>query len=82
MAGEPTVDLIRGGAEYARRERCDMVVAIGGGSAIDAGKALAALLANPGDPLDYLEVVGRGQPLAQPRRLSSPSPPPPAPGRK
>jgi alcohol dehydrogenase class IV len=64
VAGEPTVDLIRGGAEYARRERCDLVVAMGGGSALDAGKALAAMLANPGDPLDYLEVIGHGQPLA------------------
>jgi alcohol dehydrogenase class IV len=64
VAGEPTVDLIRGGAEYARRERCDLVVAMGGGSALDAGKALAAMLANAGDPLDYLEVIGRGQPLA------------------
>jgi len=36
---------------------------MGGGSAIDTGKALAAMLANPGDPLDYLEVIGRGQPL-------------------
>src|SRR5690606_5196321 len=35
----------------------------GGGSVIDTGKAIAALLTNPGDPLDYLEVVGRGQPL-------------------
>jgi alcohol dehydrogenase class IV len=64
VAGEPTVDLIRGGAEYARRERCDLVIAMGGGSALDAGKALAAMLANAGDPLDYLEVIGRGQPLA------------------
>jgi len=64
VAGEPTVDLVRGGAEYARRERCDLVVAMGGGSALDAGKALAAMLANAGDPLDYLEVIGRGQPLA------------------
>ena len=39
---------------------------MGGGSAIDAGKALAAMLTNPGEPLDYLEVVGRGQPLRQP----------------
>jgi alcohol dehydrogenase class IV len=60
---EPTVPLIRGGGERAREERCDMVIAIGGGSAIDTGKALAALLTNPGDPLDYLEVVGRAQPL-------------------
>jgi len=66
---EPTVDLIRAGAEYARQERCGMAIAIGGGSAIDAGKALAALLTNPGDPLDYLEVIGAGQPL---RHASAP----------
>ncbi len=63
VPGEPTVDLIRDGAEYARDERCDLVVAIGGGSVLDAGKALAALLTNPGEPLDYLEVIGRGLPL-------------------
>ena len=33
---------------------------------VDTGKAIAALLTNAGDPLDYLEVIGRGQPLAQP----------------
>ncbi|HTS29429.1 MAG TPA: iron-containing alcohol dehydrogenase [Bryobacteraceae bacterium] len=64
VSGEPTIALIRSGTDYARAERCDLVIAIGGGSAIDAGKALAAMIANPGDPLDYLEVVGRGQPLA------------------
>ncbi len=66
VAGEPTIALIAGGAERARGERCEMVVAIGGGSALDAGKALAALLTNPGEPLDYLEVIGRGQPLEHP----------------
>ncbi len=66
VAGEPTVELIRQGAELARQERCEVVVAIGGGSVIDAGKALAAMLANPGEPLDYLEVVGRGNPLTKP----------------
>jgi alcohol dehydrogenase class IV len=66
VAGEPTVELIRRGAAYAREERCDLVIAIGGGSVLDAGKALAAFLTNPGDPLDYLEVIGRGQPLAHP----------------
>ena len=39
---------------------------IGGGSTIDAGKALAAMITNPGDAIDYLEVVGRGQALAHP----------------
>jgi alcohol dehydrogenase class IV len=68
VAGEPTVELVRRGAAYARQERCDLVIAVGGGSALDAGKALAALMANPGDPLDYLEVIGRGQPLERPSR--------------
>jgi len=63
---EPTIDLIRGGAGHARGEGCNVVIAIGGGSAIDTGKALAALLTNPGDPLDYLEVIGRAQPLRHP----------------
>jgi alcohol dehydrogenase class IV len=63
VAGEPTIELVREGSRFARAEHCDVVVAMGGGSALDAGKALAALLTNTGDPLDYLEVVGRGQPL-------------------
>ena len=63
MAGEPTVDSIRGAVREARACGCDHVVAIGGGSVIDAGKAIAALTPNPGDPLDYLEVIGKGVPL-------------------
>jgi len=62
-AGEPTLDVVRSGLEQAQRESCDLIVGLGGGSALDTGKAIAALLTNPGDPLDYLEVVGRGQPL-------------------
>jgi alcohol dehydrogenase class IV len=63
VAGEPTLDVVRSGLAQARQELCDLVIGFGGGSAIDAGKAIAALLTNPGEPLDYLEVVGRGQPL-------------------
>jgi alcohol dehydrogenase class IV len=66
VAGEPTTDLVRNGVALARETGCDLVIGCGGGSAIDAGKAIAALLANGGDPLDYLEVVGRGQPLTRP----------------
>lgn len=62
--GEPTIDLVRDGAAQTRANDSDLVIAIGGGSAIDAGKAIAALATNPGDVLDYLEVVGRGQPLS------------------
>jgi len=64
--GEPTIDLVRRGVAFAREERCDLVISCGGGSAIDAGKAMAGLLSNPGDLVDYLEVVGRGKPLECP----------------
>ncbi len=43
-----------------------MIAAIGGGSVIDAAKAIAMLLANGGDPLDYLEAVGSGQAITRP----------------
>src|SRR3984885_12425002 len=60
---EPTIALVREGVEAFRGAGCDLVIAIGGGSAIDAGKAIAAAAANPGDLLDYLEVIGKGQAL-------------------
>jgi alcohol dehydrogenase class IV len=66
VAGEPTVDLIALGLQQARSQQRDVVIAIGGGSVIDAGKAIAGLLTNPGEVLDYLEVVGKGQPLQNP----------------
>jgi alcohol dehydrogenase class IV len=61
IAGEPTLAIVRQGVEAARG--CDAVIAIGGGSVIDGAKAIAAMATNPGDPLDYLEVIGKGQPL-------------------
>lgn len=63
---EPTVDLVRQALGIARREGCDLTIGCGGGSAMDNAKAVAALLANGGDPLDYLEVIGRGQTLEKP----------------
>lgn len=66
IAREPAIEDVRAGLEQARREECACVIAIGGGSAIDTGKAIAALLTNPGEPLDYLEVIGKGQPLTHP----------------
>ena len=64
VAGEPTVTLVERGADQARREQCDLVLALGGGSVIDAGKAVAALLTNVEPIRDYLEVVGKGRPLS------------------
>ena len=66
VAGEPTLDTARAGVAAARDAGCDLVIGFGGGSALDAAKAIAALVANGGDPLDYLEVIGAGQPLARP----------------
>jgi len=50
----------------ARNAHCDMVISFGGGSVIDAGKAIAAMTTNDGDVLDYLEVIGGGKPLVRP----------------
>jgi alcohol dehydrogenase class IV len=67
VAGEPTVDAVRAAVELGHAERCDGVLAVGGGSAIDCGKAVAGLLGNgSSDLLEHLEVVGRGRPLARP----------------
>jgi alcohol dehydrogenase class IV len=66
VAGEPTLDTARAGVAAARDAGCDLVIGFGGGSALDAAKAIAALVVNGGDPLDYLEVIGAGQPLTRP----------------
>jgi alcohol dehydrogenase class IV len=64
VSGEPTVEMVRRGAAVARGG-CDFVIGLGGGSAMDAAKAIAALATNPGDVLDYLETIGRGRALEQ-----------------
>jgi alcohol dehydrogenase class IV len=61
VRGEPTVELVRAAVAVARDEGLDLVVAVGGGSVIDLGKAVAMLLSNRGDPLDYIEVIGEGR---------------------
>jgi alcohol dehydrogenase class IV len=66
IGGEPTTDRVREGTARAVEMRADLVVGFGGGSPLDAAKAIAAMVANGGDPLDYLEVVGRGRSLTQP----------------
>ncbi|MBM3835910.1 MAG: iron-containing alcohol dehydrogenase [Verrucomicrobia bacterium] len=65
VGSEPTVDLIAAGAGLAKEQGCDLVLSVGGGSVIDAGKAIAACLTNEGELLDYLEVIGQGKPLVR-----------------
>jgi len=63
IAEEPTTDMALAAAAEARRQGCDVVVGIGGGSVLDSGKVVAALLTNSGELMDYLEVIGAGRPL-------------------
>jgi alcohol dehydrogenase class IV len=65
VAGEPTLDVVRTGTQRARDERCDLVLSFGGGSIIDTGKAIAAIMTNGGDPLDYVEIIGKAQPITK-----------------
>jgi len=65
VAQEPTVKTVVDGLAAARSCGAEMVIGFGGGSVIDAAKAIAGLYTNPGEPLDYLEVVGAGRPLVQ-----------------
>jgi alcohol dehydrogenase class IV len=66
VAGEPTVEVARAAVAAARDRDADVIVGIGGGSVIDLAKAVAMLLANGGDPLHYLEVVGAGRAIGRP----------------
>lgn len=66
IPGEPTTDLVRSGTVKALARKVELVIGFGGGSPLDSAKAIAALAANGGDPLDYMEVVGKGQPLTAP----------------
>ena len=61
VAEEPSTEVVEAGVKHARTYGCDLVIACGGGSALDTGKAIAVMLTNPGELLDYLEVIGRGQ---------------------
>ena len=63
VSGEPTTKVISELLTAIFGARIDCVLAIGGGSVVDTGKALSALLTNPGDLMDYLEIVGKGLPL-------------------
>lgn len=66
VAGEPTIDAMEQAAAVARSIGCEVVLGIGGGSVIDATKAIAALAVQPHDAFSYLEVIGRGRSLDRP----------------
>jgi alcohol dehydrogenase class IV len=65
VTGEPTTILVKEALQQARQAKTDLVLGIGGGSVLDTGKVVAAMLTNSGQLEDYLEVVGQGKPLTQ-----------------
>ncbi len=66
VAGEPTVGVVSDGVARSRRWDADVVVAVGGGSVMDAAKAISGLLTNGGEVADYLEGVGAGLEIERP----------------
>jgi len=66
VCGEPTAPTVMDALRVARERNCDLVIALGGGSVIDTGKAVAALLTNEGELFDYLEIIGRAQNFKNP----------------
>jgi alcohol dehydrogenase class IV len=65
VTGEPEISTVENGAALAKKEHCDFVIGFGGGSVIDAAKAVAAMMTNEGEVLDYLEIIGHGKALTQ-----------------
>ena len=65
IPAEPTTDLALEAVARARQESCEFVIGLGGGSVLDAGKVVAALLTNTGELMEYLEVIGQGRSISQ-----------------
>src|ERR1700690_683990 len=66
VPGEPELATVERGTKLAKAEGCELVIGFGGGSAIDAAKAIAARLNHDGELLDYVEIIGSGKPLTKP----------------
>ncbi len=66
VRGEPEVEAVDALTARVRPFEPEVILGLGGGSAIDTAKAVAGLLAGGGEVLDYLEVIGRGRPFSRP----------------
>ncbi|MGI6229886.1 MAG: iron-containing alcohol dehydrogenase [Tractidigestivibacter sp.] len=68
VGSNPTKEAVEAGAKVARENGCDFVVALGGGSVLDAGKVMAMFAPQPGDDLwDYAGgTTGKNKPLVNP----------------
>ena len=58
---DPTVETVDNGASLARKGSCNLIIALGGGSVLDTGKAISAMVTNEGSVADYQEIEGKGR---------------------
>jgi len=61
IPSDPTVETVDKGTSLARKENCNLVIALGGGSVLDTGKAISAMVTNEGSVADYQEIEGKGK---------------------
>ncbi|MEQ2678191.1 iron-containing alcohol dehydrogenase [Enterocloster citroniae] len=54
VSPNPTLTNVREGAEYYQKKGCDCIIAVGGGSPIDCGKAMGVWLGGKGELRDYI----------------------------
>lgn len=57
VEGNPTTKHVNAGAEVYRAAKCDFVVGVGGGSPLDAAKAIALKASHPGEVTDYDDLL-------------------------
>lgn len=63
VEANPLKSTVMAGASIAKENGCDFILALGGGSCIDASKAMAVMTTNPGDYWDYIHGgTGKGMP--------------------
>jgi alcohol dehydrogenase len=64
VQANPLKSTVMEGASFTRKNRCDLIVALGGGSCMDAAKAIAVMATNAGDYWDYIPSgSGKGKPV-------------------
>ncbi len=59
IPSDPTVEIVDSGTSLARKGNCNLVIALGGGSVLDTGKAISAMVTNEGSVADYQEIEGK-----------------------
>ena len=61
IPSDPTVEIVDDGASFARKGNCNLMIALGGGSVLDTGKAISVMVTNEGSVADYQEIEGKGR---------------------